>query len=448
MTVLVIVLIIVVLDRSVCRVSVQPADPAAHPHPGGVVGHRRRVEAPLRPHPEPGEHRAGVRGARARRVRGGHRGAHQCARRIEDRGPVGDGRRRGRADRVHASAARGRRELPAAQGVRAVPEPAGAADHDRGQGGVLAALLQRQRARFQHRAADVSHQHLRTDHALPAVRVLRSGRLASARRRRCRSRRRLPRLRRPRPRLQRPPPDRSPGGRADRRRRGPPAVAPARRDGEPDARRYAGPLRHVAPSPRGERGLRRSRDPGDDRARAAVANRARAGRCLARRGDADSVADRWRPHRRLGSALPAQPGVRRARIHGPSDRPPAAHAAVRCPGRRRALLGEVVLGVSDRQRAAQLPVALAGAAVDPVARREPAASARRRSHADDHHLLRLHVALGLRLVLRAGGDVRGALAGAGRGDHHRGRARRRIAHPHRGNRAGRRSRAVGARPAP
>jgi len=65
--------------RPPLRPRLQPTRPPAERGQHGLVEHRRAAEAAERPDPEPRRGRQGLRGARARHVRGGHRGARRGA---------------------------------------------------------------------------------------------------------------------------------------------------------------------------------------------------------------------------------------------------------------------------------------------------------------------------------------------------------------------------------
>ena len=88
-------------------------------------------------------------------------------------GPAAQAAGRECPDRHPALAVRRRRELPRAQGERERPGPPGAADHDREPDLVLAAALQRDRPRLQHRHPDVPVGADRRAAGLHQARVLR-----------------------------------------------------------------------------------------------------------------------------------------------------------------------------------------------------------------------------------------------------------------------------------
>ena len=154
---LLILIVIIVVIAVVVRPALQRAGPAPSAHRRGVRPDPGPAQAALGPHPEPRERGQGLHGLRAvradpgdQRPRLGRHGRRPGPRRLGGRGE--------RPHLVPPLAVRGGGELPAAQGERERPEPAGAADHDGEPDQLLAAALQRHRAGLQHVHPDASRR--------------------------------------------------------------------------------------------------------------------------------------------------------------------------------------------------------------------------------------------------------------------------------------------------
>ena len=200
------------------RRPLQPIRPAEEPRPERVGADRGPAQAAARPDPQPRRDRQGLRGARARHVRGGHGGARRGAgRSFARRGGPG----RGDPEPGPRPALRGRRGVPGAAGGREFPSAAERARRDREPDRGLPAGLQRHRADVQQRDPDVPRRRDRRPVRVRGTGVLRDGRGGARRpaRRLHTTRRRERRLPRHRP-LRPPSPPRA---------RAAPPVARARR---------------------------------------------------------------------------------------------------------------------------------------------------------------------------------------------------------------------------
>ena len=149
---LLVLLGIVVLLAIVARRPLQPARPAAERRRQRVGAGRGAAQAALGSDPEPRRDRQGLRGARARDVRGRHAGARARA--------AGGDAGRDRAGRGHPRRGarpplRGRRGVPGAPGRRELPPAPDRARRDREPGRGLAPGLQRRRADVQQRDPDL-----------------------------------------------------------------------------------------------------------------------------------------------------------------------------------------------------------------------------------------------------------------------------------------------------
>ena len=149
---LLVILGLIVVVALAARRALQPARPAAQPRRQRLGADRGSAQAALGPHPEPRRERQGLRGARARDVRGRDR---RRVRGPEREGPAEAAQAEGILEPGARPALRGRRGVPGAPGRRELPAAPDRARRDGEQGRRQPPGLQRHRADVQQHDADV-----------------------------------------------------------------------------------------------------------------------------------------------------------------------------------------------------------------------------------------------------------------------------------------------------